>query len=141
MSETTSPDCIESKSAFERVTLLLPSPFGSAVTADVEPAELCKLVANDRRRYALCVLDGRESMALIDLGHHVAAREYDCAVDEVTSQQRKRVYVSLYQTHLSRLVDAGLVICEDGTVIPQSGIEAALEVYRTASAVATGCNQ
>ena len=44
---------------------------------------------------------------LRDLAEHVAAREHDVTVAEVTSDQRQRVYISLYQNHLPKLDEAG----------------------------------
>jgi hypothetical protein len=43
----------------------------------------------------------------------------DLPVEEVPSQARKRAYVSLYQTHIPRLEDAGLVEydADEGTII------------------------
>lgn len=125
-------------STLDRVTALLPDPFGPRAVADTDPAELCELVANQRRRHVLRVLADGGPIAIGTLAERVAAREHECGVADVTHQQRKRVYVSLHQTHLPRLADAGLATRERDTVIPESGIDAALEVYRTASAVAGG---
>jgi len=44
-----------------------------------------------------------------ELVNEVAAAEYDTDVESLTKKQRKRVYVSLYQTHLPRLSENGLV--------------------------------
>jgi hypothetical protein len=48
-------------------------------------------------------------MKLTELAGQVAAWEYDTEVDELTEQERKRVYVSLYQTHIPHLDDAGVI--------------------------------
>jgi hypothetical protein len=48
-------------------------------------------------------------MKLTTLASQVAAWEYDTDVDDLTEQERKRVYVSLYQTHIPHLHDAGVV--------------------------------
>nr|WP_225316448.1 transcriptional regulator [Haloferax sp. CBA1149] len=39
----------------------------------------------------------------------VAARENETPVEDVTDEERQRVYISLYQTHLPKLESAGLV--------------------------------
>jgi hypothetical protein len=44
-----------------------------------------------------------------ELAEQIAAWENEIEVEELTSQQRKRVYVSLYQTHLPKLAEAGIV--------------------------------
>lgn len=59
-----------------------------------------------------------DTATMNDLAEQVAAWENDAGIPELTSQQRKRVYVSLYQTHLPKLADTGLVDYEvdDGVV-------------------------
>lgn len=49
------------------------------------------------------------SATMDDLAKQIAAWENQVAIEELTSQQRKRVYVSLYQTHLPKLADTGLI--------------------------------
>ena len=48
-------------------------------------------------------------MTPTELAEEVAAIENDVEVDDLTYKQRKRVYVSLHQTHLPRLAEAGVV--------------------------------
>lgn len=68
------------------------------------------ILSSARRRYVLYLLrQTDEPIELTDLAERVAAWENDTSVDELTKQQRKRVYVSLYQTHVPKLEDAGLV--------------------------------
>jgi hypothetical protein len=49
------------------------------------------------------------SATMSELADQIAAWENDIEIDELTSQQRKRVYVSLYQTHLQKLANTNLV--------------------------------
>ena len=51
------------------------------------------LLSNARRRFVISFLRGRN----------------ETDVDDLTDQQVKRVYVSLYQTHIPKLADSGLV--------------------------------
>jgi hypothetical protein len=44
-----------------------------------------------------------------ELAKHVAAWEYDIDPEDLDDQQQKRVYVSLYQTHVPKLADIGIV--------------------------------
>jgi len=44
-----------------------------------------------------------------ELANELAAWENGVDVDEITERQRKRVYVSLYQTHIPKLEEAGIV--------------------------------
>jgi len=68
------------------------------------------ILSSARRRYVLYLLKTEdEPIEMTDLAERVAAWENDTTVAELTKQQRKRVYVSLYQTHVPKLEDAGLV--------------------------------
>jgi hypothetical protein len=48
-------------------------------------------------------------MEVTDLAEEVAAWENDTTRDQLSSQERKRVYVSLYQTHIPKLASAAVV--------------------------------
>lgn len=50
-----------------------------------------------------------DTATVSELAEEIAAMENDVPVDELTSQQQKRVYVSLYQTHLPKLDQTGIV--------------------------------
>ena len=63
------------------------------------------LLGNRRRRLVLSYLREHESTTQSDLAKHVAALENDVPESAVTSAQRKRVYVALYQSHLPKLDD------------------------------------
>lgn len=68
------------------------------------------LLSNARRRFVLSYLRDRdEPVKLSDLSKEVAAWENETSVDDLTPQQTKRVYVSLYQTHIPKLDESGLV--------------------------------
>jgi len=68
------------------------------------------LLSNSRRRFVLHYLKQADGpVRLSELAAEIAAIENEVSVDELTSQQRKRTYVSLYQTHIPKLQDAGAV--------------------------------
>lgn len=68
------------------------------------------LLSNARRRLALQYLqEASGPVSIGELATNVAAMENDIPVEEVDSQQRKRTYVSLYQTHVPKLAKAGAV--------------------------------
>ncbi|USZ68238.1 hypothetical protein NGM10_00500 [Halorussus salilacus] len=67
------------------------------------------LLGNARRRWVLRHLLDDRAMTLTDLSARVAAWENDTTVEDVSSRQRKQVYSSLYQTHIPRLSEHGLV--------------------------------
>lgn len=69
-----------------------------------------EILSNPRRRFALSYLrEVGEPVALTDLATAVAAWENDVDPAELTDQQEKRVYVSLYQTHVPKLEQVGVV--------------------------------
>jgi len=68
------------------------------------------VLKNRRRRYALHYLRrAEETVQLSELAEQVAAWENDIAVDAISAAERKRVYTALYQSHLPKLDDAGIV--------------------------------
>lgn len=81
------------------------------------------ILSSPRRRYVLYYLrETGEPVALNDLAEQVAAWENETEVEELSDQERKRVYVSLYQTHIPKLDSVGLVDYDQ-----QSGIVALTE--------------
>ncbi|UIP01328.1 hypothetical protein Hbl1158_15560 (plasmid) [Halobaculum sp. CBA1158] len=72
--------------------------------------EVYDILSNARRRFVIYYLRDRgEPVKLGELSDRVAAWENDVPVEELTDQQVKRVYVSLYQTHIPKLEDTGIV--------------------------------
>jgi hypothetical protein len=68
------------------------------------------ILKNQRRRLVLEYLaDSAEGTSLSDLAEHIAAIENDKPAAELGSQERKRVYVGLYQCHLPRMHDSGAI--------------------------------
>lgn len=68
------------------------------------------ILSSARRRFVLYYLRKKgEPVELSELAVELAAWENETPIDELTKQQRKRVYVSLYQTHIQKLADAGIV--------------------------------
>ena len=73
-------------------------------------AELFDVFSNARRRRTVQYLKQRGGTCdLSPLVEQVAAWENDVDADDVTRAQRRRVYISLYQTHLPMLEDHGIV--------------------------------
>lgn len=69
-----------------------------------------EILKNQRRRYVLEYLESSSGpVRLGELAEHVAAWENDTEVSKLSSKQRKRVYVGLYQGHLPKMDDAGVV--------------------------------
>ncbi|WP_396613443.1 transcriptional regulator (plasmid) [Haloferax sp. S1W] len=76
--------------------------------------ELFRILSNSRRRQIIYFLHRKgDALSLKELAAMVAARENGTAVDEVTDEERQRVYISLYQTHLPKLESAELIHYDD----------------------------
>lgn len=67
------------------------------------------VLRNARRRYVLYFLREESPRELGELAEQIAARENDTTVEGLSSKQRKSVYTALYQTHLPKLSDVGVV--------------------------------
>ena len=77
---------------------------------ELTQAELFDVFSNARRRRTVQFLKRQGgSCDLASLVEQVAAWENDADPDEVTRTQRRRVYISLYQTHLPMLEDHDIV--------------------------------
>ena len=57
----------------------------------------------------LLTADAAETTTADDLAVRIAAIENDCSTNQLSAQQRKRVYISLIQTHLKKLDRAGVI--------------------------------
>lgn len=72
--------------------------------------DLFELLKNSRRREVIRYLranDGQSSLS--DLAEHIAAKENGIEVSELSSDQRKRVYIGLYQCHLPKMNNHGVI--------------------------------
>ncbi|AXR81275.1 DUF7344 domain-containing protein [Natrarchaeobaculum sulfurireducens] len=93
----------------------LPDEIASSVSDSEADDGLSKdvifeLLKNRRRREVLAyLLEAEETVTLGELAEQIAAWENDTDVNALSSDQRKRVYVALYQTHLPKMDDAGIV--------------------------------
>jgi DNA-binding transcriptional ArsR family regulator len=91
------------------------TPVEAGAESEPETVELSKdeifyLLKNRRRRDIVRYLTDNEGTAtLSELAEHIAAWENDIEVQALNSGQRKRVYVALYQTHLPKLAENGVI--------------------------------
>lgn len=68
------------------------------------------VLKNSRRRLVLEYLAKQDdTVDLRDLADYVTAAENDTEVSAITSKERKRVYVGLYQFHLPKMDDMGII--------------------------------
>jgi hypothetical protein len=121
------------------VTTHTQSPSPSPETAAPErtiPVTLSKdtlfeILKNQRRRDALSYLKANDGIAtLSDMAEFIAAKENGIEIGALSSSQRKRVYIGLYQCHLPKMDSAGIIDFEknrgDITLRPEAE---QLEVY------------
>ena len=91
----------------------LDDPLVGSASDDVTlPLErVFDILRNERRQRVLgyLAITDDEVIRIGDLAEHVAAIENDMPVNALSSQQRKRVYVALYQCHLPKMADAGVI--------------------------------
>ncbi len=94
-------------------------------------AELFDVFSNARRRLTVRFLRANGGTCdLAPLVEQVAAWENDTTTADVTRAQRRRVYISLYQTHLPMLEDHGIVDWDaDGHTIDLLPSEGTFEPY------------
>lgn len=67
------------------------------------------LQASRRRDVIAHLLDNDEPIKMGDLAEIVSAKEHDTTVAKLTSTQRQRVYIPLYQEHLPKLDRKGII--------------------------------
>lgn len=72
--------------------------------------ERFEILKNERRRLVLQYLKGAEgTVKLNELANQITAIENDTDVKAITSEERKRVYVGLYQFHLPKMARMGVI--------------------------------
>ena len=74
--------------------------------------DLFHLLQNSRRRAVLRYLFDQSSEGIITMreaAEEVAAWENDTEVAQLTSDRRQRVYIALYQSHLPKLHEYGVI--------------------------------
>lgn len=84
----------------------------SALSQDV----VFDLLSNRRRRFVLhYLLREDRPVSIQELSKQVAMWEFDAEAEELTDQEEKRIYVALYQTHIPKLEDAGVIDYDSDT--------------------------
>lgn len=79
-------------------------------TVRLQSDQLFHLLANRRRRGVLYYLkEHEETVSMRELAEQIAAWEHGTTVQLLGSGERQRVYISLYQNHLPKLDDNGVI--------------------------------
>lgn len=82
------------------------TPSSPELTED----QIFHILQNERRRNVLRYLqDTDEPVRMRDVAEQVGAWEHDTTVEALTSDQRQRVYIPLYQSHLPKLDSEGII--------------------------------
>ncbi len=98
-----------------------PRTNGSELSID----ETFELLKNARRRAVVRYLLQQEGKAnLSELAEHIAAAENGISVHELSSDQRKRVYIGLYQCHLPKMDNLGVIEYDKnrGSIVLQESV-------------------
>lgn len=74
-----------------------------------ETFDVFQALSSPRRRMILELAHEHDSTSLTEFATEIAAHENQTPTEAVTGEEYKRVYVSLYQTHLPKLHDGGYI--------------------------------
>lgn len=102
-------------------------------SVDLSKDAVFRLLSNPRRRYVLYYLREQGGQArLEELTRSLAAWETDKSPAELEDADEKRVYVSLYQTHVPKLEEHGVVEYDtDSTVVSLTDAASQIDQYLT----------
>lgn len=76
----------------------------------ISKEEIFHLLSTSRRREVIqYLLETGDQVGLPKLAKHIAAVEHETSVSEVTQVQYQRIYIPLYQSHLPKLDEAGVI--------------------------------
>lgn len=92
------------------------SPFSRSTgeQGDLPEDLIFDVLQNSRRRFAIHFLKQADTPVEIrELVDHIAAWETDKETWEVATHERQRVHVSMLQSHVSALVEAGMVTFDE----------------------------
>lgn len=79
-------------------------------TADLSLDDVFHILQTSRRREAIrYMLQAGDRVKMRDLAEHVAAKEHEKTVEQLLSDERQRVYIPLYQSHLPKLDEADII--------------------------------
>lgn len=95
--------------------------------------DLFHLLQNSRRRAVLryfIVHSEREEFNMRTIAEEIAAWENDISVDQLHSDQRQRVYIALYQSHLPKLDEYGVIeYNQSRSIVKPTSLTALFEPY------------
>ena len=87
--------------------------------------EIFHVLQNERRRNVLRYLRQRDgAVPMREIAEQVAAWEHGTTVEQLSSEERQRVYIPLYQSHLPKLDDVGAIRYQQDRGIVEKQAEA-----------------
>lgn len=94
--------------------------------------DIFHILQNERRRYVLQYLQEQAGeCTLRDLARQIAAWENETSPQQVSSDERQRVYIALYQAHLPKLDDFGVIDYNQARgIIKQTDLADMINQYR-----------
>ncbi|WP_425606489.1 DUF7344 domain-containing protein [Halomontanus rarus] len=99
--------------------------------ADLSTDDVFHVLQTKRRRDVLRYLqDTSGPVRMRDLAEQVAAWEQQTSIEALSSNERQRVYISLYQSHLPKLDEEGIVTYDkDRGIVERAPLAAAFDPY------------
>lgn len=108
------------------------APSETVAGGGLSKEDAFKILSNDRRRHVLHYLENRpdDTAKLGDIARQIAAWENEIPLADVSSTERKRVYIALHQTHLPKMAESGVVEYDsDDNVVTLTAEAQDLRVY------------
>lgn len=94
----------------------------AGTSASLSRDDIFHLLQTSRRRETIqYLLEKNDSVKMRDVAEHVSAREHETTVQQLTSTQRQRVYIPLYQSHLPKLDKKGVIEYDQSRGVVQPG--------------------
>jgi hypothetical protein len=89
------------------------------------------ILSNRRRRFVIhCLREADGPVSIRELSETIATWENDCDRATLEPKQRKRVYTALHQTHLPKMVQAGVAVYDsDEGIVELTPRSSVLETY------------
>lgn len=85
-------------------------PSTDTETPTLPDDDIFHILQTNRRRDAIrYLLEKNDAVKMRDVAEYVAAKENDTTVAELSSTERQRVYIPLYQSHLPKLDKEGII--------------------------------
>lgn len=98
---------------------------------EISQDDIFDLLSNPRRRFVInYLLREDRPVGIQELSRELATWEFEVEPEELTDQQEKRIYVALYQTHVPKLEEAGVVDYDaDASLIELTDAATQLQPY------------